>query len=55
MMKNEKQAYMAPTTDILELRVESQLLQASPLDYFYGEEGAAGRKLEEDGEYDYSF
>ena len=50
-MKNEKQAYMAPTTDILELRVESQLLQASPLDYFYGAEGAAGGDLEAGNEY----
>ena len=29
MIKKEKQAYMAPTTDVLELRVESKILDGS--------------------------
>ena len=32
-MKKEKLAYAAPTTDILELRVENRIMDASPLDY----------------------
>ena len=51
MMKKEKLAYTAPTTDILELRVESRIMDASPL-YFYGGEGAAGGDLQEGNEYD---
>lgn len=54
MMKKEKLAYTAPTTDILELRVESRIMDASPL-YFYGGDGEAGREMEEDPEHNYSF
>ena len=49
MIKKEKQAYMAPTTDILELRVESKILDASLV---YGSQGAAGADLEDGNEYD---
>ena len=39
MIKKENQAYMAPTTDVLELRVESKILDGSLV---YGDFGAAG-------------
>ena len=41
--------YEAPTTEILVLRIEEGILQAS----IYGEEGAAGKKLGNGGVFNF--
>lgn len=49
-MNKKKSLYEAPTTNILVVRFEGSLLQAS----VYGSKGAAGRQMVDDDDYTYS-
>ena len=48
-MNKKKSLYEVPTTDVLVVRFEGALLQAS----VYGSEGAAGRQMVDDDDYTY--
>ena len=48
-MTKLKQTYLSPETDLLVVRFEGAILQAS-----YGAKGAAGQRMVDDDDYTYS-
>ena len=48
-MNKTKSLYEAPTTDVLVVRFEGAILQAS-----YGAKGEAGQRMVDDDDYNYS-